>query len=594
MAVLDFQQPIVGDGYSIYYPFEGRGAHLLTPDKLQPAVHPDGVPDVRLQLYRGSNPMLPPQPYGVLDMRLETHYPFEEALAALRETHPQSRIEPAYLTGGCLRLLASGDADWPEEACRPVPLHANGYAGARFLVRLSLEGAQFMKELLVRDSLPVRAQAELELTGIAPRLPVKVAFDPMQLHRQLAELADEAGLVSRRALIRFFSEQPASIGLTVVGEPGSFGELADTMADWVRSRYGTFAAAPVADGLGYLALNVPNSGSGKEEWDLSQPMTTWRTMVVSLEPFRAARQAIASAGPEAIVPPPVIVPPLAAGFHQVDISANIQEPGPGVSAVGVTLRAAPHPPARPQAVTVSTELSPSLGSTFVRLKLSPREPLAYTFSTFVITENSQGIRQLDGPEMAGSGERLSLKPDSFPVRFVPVVVRQELLELATIHGRCEWLEADHTTASTAFVLDRDRPKLAVAIPATAANATFAFDIRSAEGDRSLQLGPLPAEPLLVGLHLFPEYGPQQVSIELAESSSLTLAAIDLLPENREETSEAVTVLALTSNQPKKLWSYLASSPFYPGFRYRKHAGAGESPEPWSEIQSPFERLVLDA
>ncbi|RIE03502.1 hypothetical protein D3H35_12705 [Cohnella faecalis] len=258
------------------------------------------------------------------------------------------------------------------------------------------------------------------------------------------------------------------------------------------------------------------------------------------------------------------------------------------------MRAAPHPPSRPQAVTASTELSSRSGAAFVRLKLSPLEPLAYTCSTFIVTEDSRGIRQWDGLELARTEERLRLKPDDFPIRFVPIAVSPELLELATIRGRCEWLEANHSSASSAFVLDRDRPELAIAIPAAASNASFDFDVLSVEGDRSLHLGPFSAEPLLLGLHLFPEYGPQQISIELAEAASPSLVAIDLLPENREEMAEAVTVLALTRNQSKKSWSYLASSPFYPGFRYRKHAGADGSPEPWSEIQSPFERLVLDA
>ncbi|RIE03592.1 hypothetical protein [Cohnella faecalis] len=96
MAVLDFQQPIRGNGYPIYYPFEGRGAHLLTPDKLSPAVRPGGLPDVQLQFYRGSNPMLPPQPYGLLDIRLEARYPFEEALVKLRELHPEPGLNRLY------------------------------------------------------------------------------------------------------------------------------------------------------------------------------------------------------------------------------------------------------------------------------------------------------------------------------------------------------------------------------------------------------------------------------------------------------------------------------------------------------------------
>ncbi|RIE03613.1 hypothetical protein [Cohnella faecalis] len=266
--------------------------------------------------------------------------------------------------------------------------------------------------------------------------------------------------------------------------------------------------------------------------DLSQPMTTWRTIVVSLEPFDTARQAVSSAGLETIVPPPVIVPPLTTGFTKWTYQRIFLSPGRGISG-RLTLRAAPHPPSRPQAVTASTELSSRSGAAFVRLKLSPLEPLAYTCSTFIVTEDSRGIRQWDGLELARTEERLRLKPDDFPIRFVPIAVSPELLELATIRGRCEWLEANHSSASSAFVLDRDRPELAIAIPAAASNASFDFDVLSVEGDRSLHLGPFSAEPLLLGLHLFPEYGPQQISIELAEAASPSLVAIDLLPENRK-------------------------------------------------------------
>ncbi|RIE03504.1 hypothetical protein [Cohnella faecalis] len=52
--------------------------------------------DVQLQFYRGSNPMLPPQPYGLLDIRLEARYPFEEALVKLRELHPEPGLNRLY------------------------------------------------------------------------------------------------------------------------------------------------------------------------------------------------------------------------------------------------------------------------------------------------------------------------------------------------------------------------------------------------------------------------------------------------------------------------------------------------------------------
>ncbi|RIE03503.1 hypothetical protein [Cohnella faecalis] len=225
-------------------------------------------------------------------------------------------------------MLATGGVEWPEEACRPAALNANGYAGIRFLLRLSLEGAQFMKELLVRDTWPVRAQAELELTGIAPRLPVKIAFDPPLLHRLLAELCDESGLVSEARLFNFFPRSAAAIGLTLDGEPAALASLRNV------GRLGPFAIRLVCGGASRRwprlfgiepserRLGEGGMGFIAADDDLADNRCFARTV-------RHGAPSCLLRGLETIVPPPVIVPPLTTGFHQVDISANIPEPGRG-------------------------------------------------------------------------------------------------------------------------------------------------------------------------------------------------------------------------------------------------------------------------
>lgn len=590
----DFHRPIECDGCRIYFPYEGEDAYTFTPDRLEIAARPGGAePDIRLQLYRGRNPLLPPRPYAVFDMRLTLGYPLESAIARLRELRPGARLTPAAFADGCLRLHAPDGFEWPQELGRPVRLSARGPASVLYAQRLSMDAAQFVRTLLQDDSMPVFAQAELELAGIAPRLPVRVRFDPARFLPKLRALADESGRVSRDRLVQFYSGDLPSLGLEAAGDAAeSPGVLAETLADWTRARFGAFAAAPQADGFGYMALNVPEPGAGRVEWDLSQPLPTRRTLVIGMRPFDTVRRSVRNAGADAIVPPPVIVPPLSTGMHQIEIAANVPEGIAGAAALGVTLRAAPAPPARPQAFVASAELKPSAGTAFIRLQLAPNEPLAYTYSTFLIVEHSNGARQLDGPETAGNGDRLLLTPDDFPARLIPLSVDRGLAELAEVRGRCAWTEAG-TAVSCDFGFDPPCLERAIALPFQAERPVLSFEFRARDGERMLAVGPLPAEPLRLGFHSFPEYGPQQVTIELAGSSAAPLVAVDLLPEDRPEDAEPAAVVALTPAQPRKSWSYFAASPFAAGYRFRRHAEPGGNPGPWSAVQAPGGTLAID-
>ncbi|MEF3302051.1 hypothetical protein [Paenibacillus sp. GYB003] len=603
----DFQQTIPYSESRIYYPFEGRGPFVVTPDGLDLASGPDGLPDMRLQLYRGQNPMLPPSPYGILQLRLNPSFPIGPASVLLRERHRGAELVPAIFAGGCLRLQAPDGVQLPPEASLPIPLAWNGLTNARLSLRVTAEGALLLKRLLEDETLPLRAQVELEMTGIAPRLPYRVRIDPARFYAAMKAGLDADGRMARDELVRRFGGDLSKLGLAVEGRgrDASAGagaddvrdplELAETLTDWVRARFGAFAAAPIADGRGYMALpGLADGGdgvSGRMEWDLSRPLETWRPLVLSFRPFDAAREGIRTAGIDTIAPPPIVVPALSTGMHQIDVTANIPGVRPGVAAIGVTLRAPPRPPSRPQAIAASAELVPPSDTAAVRLKLSPAEPLEYTYATFAILASTREVRQLGGQEIAAVGERLYLTPADFPVRFVPQAADKRLLELATVHGRCTWNE-DGRTDSLTFELDEARTEAAIAVPVNASEATVEYEFRARKGDRVLKRGPLPLEPQLLGVHMFPEYGTHEIVLELDGTNAGPLVAVDLLPEDRPETAESIAVVALTPDQPRKTFAYFASSPFHAGYRYRRHADSGGIAGPWSAVRSPFERLLV--
>jgi hypothetical protein len=229
----------------------------------------------------------------------------------------------------------------------------------------------------------------------------------------------------------------------------------------------------------------------------------------------------------------------------------------------------------------------------IHLRLSPAERLAYTFSTFVVLREGTGIERLEGRETPHQGNRLDLRPDDFPVSFVSIGASRGLLELAAVHGICRRRKGE-AAVEQPFELAVDQPTIALAFPRGTEGPTLDIEARSRDGARALQLGPVPARNLQLGLHSFPEYGSHRVEITCVFDNDIQLFAIDLLPEDRPETSEEMTVLHFTPAQLKREWTWWAQSPFRAGYRYRTHRSPDESPAAWSEMRSPFESLEIHA
>jgi hypothetical protein len=322
---------------------------------------------------------------------------------------------------------------------------------------------------------------------------------------------------------------------------------------------------------------------------LSQPLATFRPLLLALDATGAVQAALSTGGRASILPPALIVPPLGTGFQRVVVSANLPDQRLDLLSAGVTLRAPPALPARPQAAVASAELTPPDDAAVLLLRLAPGEPLRYVYSTFVVLAEAGSLRRLESPESAGEGERLALTPDDFPVRFVVLEASPDLLELAAIECRCRW--AGHEVACA---LRADLATVAVPIPREAGDAVLELEARPLQAGRALRIGPLPAAHLSLGLPTFPEYGPHSVPVECRFGNSTPLVAVELVAEERAQDPQAVDVLALTPAQPSKEWRYFASSPFRSGYHYRLRGAPGAPAVQWSQVRSAFEPLVLEA
>jgi hypothetical protein len=594
----DFQQPIGGEGFQIFYPYEQTGNFLLVPDQLVVAEREDGSQDFLLELVRGRDPLLPPPPYGLLDFRLRAGYRSDEALVALRNQHASATVQPIVFSSGFLRIRLVGDNNGTaRDLSVPVPLAWNGLGIARSILRLSQSSASLLKKSLVEaELLALHTSAELEIVGVSPRHPIRIRFDPVQLLGSLSSLGDDKRQVPWAKVLDFFRRDPSSLPLSVMGDTDRLGpdEFAEAVADRVRMRFGTFIPAPEERAQPYMVLTAPEEfGSGSFEWDLAEAVPVGRVIVLDLDPFDAARQLVRVRGLEAVFHE-TVVPPLTLGAVSVSISANLPVECLGLIALGVTIRVPPRPPHRVEAVVTSAELNPPVDRATIRLRLSPVEKLEYTFSTFAVVKDSTGIEQLSGAETPHSGDRLDLGVDDFPLDFVPIIAQPELLAVASIQGTCRWPEREGEVV-VPFELSSERPAISIVLAKGTTGAMLEVAAQALDGSKTLKLGPLPAKPLHIGLHSFPGYGPHKIEIECTfREEAGTLFAIDLLPEGRPDTLDEITTLAFTPAQPTREWSWLAQSPFWAGYQYRRHSGVGEIPEPWSEAQSPFDTLTVSA
>jgi hypothetical protein len=594
----DFQRPLQGSRFEIYYPYELAGGFVVASNALEIATTRADRPDFLLELVRGLSPALPPAPYAVLDFRLRARYPAEEALALLRERHAGATVIPGGFRGGLLRFQPAADTpDVPPDLVRPVSLTANGLGSVRCVRRLSRESAAVLEGAVRGDVLGLSAWAEMEMEGVAPRVPVRVSFDPAELLRALAALArhDSPPVITRVKLEEFFDPDVTRLPLAIEGtvERDRRRDFVETMADHVRCYYGEFVPSTEVPLAACMALRMDRGQPGRVTWDLTEPLSVPRVRVLSLDPFDAVRQLVASEGPAAFIRQ-TTVPPLDSGTRRIGVSANLPPRRLGVFTLGVHLSAPPRPPKRVQALNHTVELAAPADSATAMLRMSPAEPLEYEYSTFAVIQRAAAVERLEAAPRLHRGETLDLGVDDFPVRFVGVEATPGLLALATATGRCAG-ETDRGPFELGFTLTAEQPSVAIAVPADGRVAPLEFEVRARTGSRSLRLTLPASQGVQLDLPCLPEFGAHRIVIECDFAGLPTsLVAIDLTPEGREESLGAIETVVLTTAAPRKEWSYLAPSPFEAGYRYRHRANAGEPAEAWSDVRSPFEPLRLGA
>ena len=280
----DFQRPIHGPTYAIYHPYEHAGSFVVSSSRLEVATTPAGRPDFLLEFIRGIMPGLPPAPYVRLDFRVAAAFPAADALAQLRDHYADATVMPPVFSGGFLRMQPAADTgDLPGDFFEPMALAGNGLGTVRYAVRLSAAAGAAVEGALKGDVVGIMAWSEMEMEGVAPRVPVQVRFSPAALLGELAQLAADAAapVITRDQLEQYFAQELHRLPLTLIGAlpAGMETDFVESLADRVRVAYGRFVPSPETPVRSSIGLEMREAVPGSVTWDLEQPIAARRTAI---------------------------------------------------------------------------------------------------------------------------------------------------------------------------------------------------------------------------------------------------------------------------------------------------------------------------
>ncbi|MCO6419640.1 hypothetical protein JYK14_26240 [Siccirubricoccus sp. KC 17139] len=558
----DWGRPVMVDGRTAFATVGDLAPPVLLPGAIALATEPDGRPAFRLSVLRA----LPPaEGVGCLELRLRL------------EGEDIPGTVPARVARGSLRLRpAAALGTIPAELLVPLPLDWNGLGLARLALPLSQAAATLVEGLLAAgEGLGLDALAELEVDGIAPRLPgLALRLEVGALLAGLGSLAGPDGLLPREALLARLRAAPAQpgIGLGAVPEGLPPDLLALAVLDRLRARELLRPAPSTApDGTPMLRLPAPGEALPERiDIDLAERLVTPRPVALRLDPVAAARALAAGHGGADSLVAKGSAAPLGLGFHRLMLGQTVPQPVAGILGLGARIRFPPQPPARPQEIRHDLELSPGAAAPELTIRLAPNEPLAWRLQGFAFVPAADGrrVERLQAEEVEGTGARALLTPALLPLRLVELEAEPALLGLGTLLLRLS-AQRPGGPFRAEVELDRQRPTAVFGLPPDATVATIAAELRGAGGAR-LSLPPFPAEDRRLLLQDVPGLGPRDLRVEVLLAAGATLAALDLLPEDAAEGAEPVT-LAFTPAEPARVFRWFCRDPFRPGLRWRRHA-----------------------
>jgi hypothetical protein len=588
----DFQTPLAATNASAYAPF-GTGAYAVVPGALALAANPDGSVKLALVFEQQAGDFSSTGQYAVVAFSLAGDYDFDGCLAGARARDPSATVKRIAVNRGFARLCTTAsEVQLPQDLQQPVSLGLSGSDFARFTARISATAGELVKGAMSGGSLLLNARVEFDALGVAPRADAIVAFSPQALITALT--ADATGeAIAAGDIVDALTTPAANLPLKVVSRSASAGDIATALAARIFAAYGTLAPAPRVDDPPYVSFATARLAATTIQWDLGQPALGARQWVVTLDLLTSLRALASSSAIDALVRY-VSIPQVPVGEFSVQLSADLPSARSGVAVIGANVEIAANPPTRPSSIASTVAFAEPDDEGTVQFRVGPAESLAYTTSGFAVIAAGTLVRQYDAAPQARTDPWVQLYDADFPVKFATIAAAQRLLALASVHVAVSY-ELENQPVALDNDLTAQHPATSIAIPRSATASTITISAVPQDGSATLTLAPTAPETIDLDFTSFPEFGPHTIAISAKNVAAGPPLCIDLLAQERRDVAGAVPDQRFfTFDQPTASWGYVASSPFCAGYCYRFSATAGVAAGAWSDVQSPFAPLVLEA
>ena len=572
----DWSSPLKIGKSDLFFAFDDPLRALGLPIAMNLAEEPDGAPAIALEIIRLSDAADGPKSFALLTIRFTADYAIAERQQAVFSVYPDVRVESLAPRGGFLRFIAAGALVLPDDLLEPKPLVWAGVGSLTFAAQIGQSATRLFHDALLNGLMAVTAVAELETWGVASRVPAHVTFNPAVLVPIITDAAVD-GKVSASALSAAFASTP---GFNFEGIDTDAARIAaiDACVERLIGRYGKLAPANDPDSGTVYTFDTAAMTDGKIVWNLDEAVLVPRTITVASDPLETARQAITkgfSLSREA----PIV--PFATGLHVLSIFPNLPPKRIGVFMLGVEIRVPPFPPARPQKIAASALFREGETMKTANVRLLPQEPLAFEYQSIAYINSSAGVTLLTGMVQHHVGRHLTIAPDSFPVRFLRIDADATLLDATVLTIKCTGFQIGKPWSVEAK-LDKVTSALAIAVPRDLEDGALDVTATTLDGGRTIQITGFPLEDCRFDMFSFPAAGPAIISVICEFDDDSRLAAIECVPEDRVESADAIGLVWLTPDNPRREWRWLVTNPLFDGFRWRWFRPEGAPTLPWSD------------
>ena len=589
----DWHSPQQTAGYQLFAAYETPGTFLCPPSSLPVAEDATKSPEFRLDLYSQDLGASGVSTFGLLSIRFRSDYDLTTTREALLASAPHLRVIPLEIEESWIRFSAPETFNLPEALRIPRVLDSQG---ANLALHLRLDGADadLFLETLRRGLSTLFAEVLLVRRGVATRVTNVVTFNPSTLRKALwgdKEIVSVDALSD--AIVSGISALPFRFTKPVTNDEVK--ATAQALLDRLGAYLGKLELSPDGTGSGpYLRAASADIPNGEVRFDLAEPVLVPRGFFLTADPLGTART-LSVADLENRLVHRIAAPTFHSGWRRIHVARNFPKRCIGTQLLGIEISAPSFPPARPHTVKANVVFAVETAQKAVELRLSPDEPLRFTWHTLAVLDVGGTAQSLEGPTQTyeGSGDAtfLVVPPSAFNASFVILEADPSLLVEAQIEIRVRGWHGEKLWNGKGL-LDESGQELAVFIPRDVTQPELLATAVCRTNGMRVETAILPLVPTRFDPFSFPGTGARHALLKASFTNGIREMLVECAPQDRLDDPLRRRLVRLSPAAPETEFSYVVLSPFKTGYCWRWAASSDKPEGSWSTPVDPDTPLLL--